>query len=78
MEDLYVQPNYRKHGIGRMLLGKVAKHAKEMNCKRIDLHVLAWNPARNFYEKLGGTDLTSTEQWHFYRFDGKAIDQLIS
>lgn len=73
-----MQPNYRKYGIGKMLVIEVAKHAKEANCKRIDLHVLGWNPARNFYEKLGGIDLTSEEEWHLYRFDGKAIDQLIA
>lgn len=71
-----MQPNYREHGIGKMLIANVAKHAKETNCKRIDLHVLAWNPARTFYEKLGGIDLTSTEEWQYYRFDNKAIDQL--
>lgn len=78
LEDIYVQPNYRMYGIGKMLLIRVAKHAKETNCKRIDLHVLAWNPARKFYEKLGCTDLTTTEEWHLYRLDDKAIDQLIA
>lgn len=72
-----MKPAYRKHGIGKILITEVAKHAKAENCKRIDLHVLAWNPARKFYEKLGCGDLTKTEQWHYYRFDDKAIDQLI-
>lgn len=76
LEDIYVQPNYRKYGIGKMLLTRVAKHAKDENCKRIDLHVLEWNPARKFYEKLGSINMTSKEEWQYYRFDEKAIDQL--
>ena len=59
-----------------MLVDKVVEHAKELNCKRIDLHVLGWNPARKFYEKLGASDLTSKEEWHYYRFDDKAIDKM--
>lgn len=72
-----MQPTYRKHGIGKMLLTEAASYAKGTNCKRIDLHVLEWNPARHFYEKFGCCNLTGKEQWLFYRFDEQAIDQLI-
>lgn len=78
MEDLYVKPDYRKQGVGRMLFHAVAKNAKETNCKRLELHVLDWNPAREFYEKLGGQNLTNAEGWHYCRFDEKAIDALVS
>lgn len=78
VEDIYVKPNYRKHGVGKTLFTELAKHAKETNCKRIDLHVLEWNPARHFYEKYGAMNLTGKEQWLFYRFNEQAIDQLIA
>lgn len=76
VEDLYVKPDYRKQGIGKMLFVELAKFAEESNCMRFDLHVLDWNPARSFYEKLGGKDLTNAEGWHFCRFDRKAISAL--
>lgn len=76
LEDLYVKPSYRKQGVGKLLFTAVAKHAKETNCQRFDLHVLDWNPARNFYDKMGGINLTEKEGWHFTRFDRKAIETL--
>lgn len=76
LEDLYVKPNYRTHGIGKLIFTEVAKFAKSMNCKRLELHVLDWNPARFFYDKLGGVDLTNLEGWNYYRFNQQAIESL--
>lgn len=76
LEDLYVKPDYRTHGIGKLIFTQVAKFAKSMNCKRLELHVLDWNPARFFYDKLGGVDLTNLEGWNYYRFNQQAIESL--
>lgn len=61
-----------------MLFTAVATNAKQTNCKRLELHVLDWNPAKAFYEKLGGQNLTDTEGWLYYRFDENAINRLIN
>lgn len=78
LEDLYVKPAYRTQGVGRMLFTHATRFAKETGCLRMDFHVLEWNPARKFYEKIGAVDLTVAEDWHFYRMTSDAIDALCS
>jgi GNAT superfamily N-acetyltransferase len=54
LDDIFVRPKYRKHGIGRALLAHVAGVAwkEKYFCMRCE--VLDWNtPAINFYTKLG-------------------------
>ena len=53
LEDLIVREAARGHGVGRRLMARLAKLALERGWVRIDFHVLDWNPARGFYEKLG-------------------------
>lgn len=71
MEDLYVQPSYRGTGVGKMLFTHVMKYALDRNCARLDFHVLNWNPATQFYEKLGAVNLTTKEDWQLYRVNLK-------
>jgi len=73
VEDLYVQPQARGHGVGRKLLAAVARRAVERGCKRVDLNVLHWNPAREFYDRVGFTHL---EEWLPYRLTGEALTAL--
>lgn len=52
LEDLFVQPTFRQHGIGKELFDAVVSVAKSSNVKRMDWQVLAWNePALAFYKK---------------------------
>jgi GNAT superfamily N-acetyltransferase len=52
LEDLFVQPTFRQHGIGKQLFDAVVSAAKSKNVKRMDWQVLAWNePALAFYKK---------------------------
>jgi GNAT superfamily N-acetyltransferase len=52
LEDLFVQPTFRQHGIGKQLFDAVVSAAKSNNVKRMDWQVLAWNePALAFYRK---------------------------
>lgn len=76
MEDLYVKPEYRKNGVGRLLIKEVAKFAKASGCCRMDFHVLDWNPATEFYDALGAKNLTKLEGWQFYRLNKEGIDEL--
>lgn len=73
VEDLYVQPHARTFGVGRKLLAAVARRAVERGCKRVDLNVLDWNPARGFYDRVGFKRL---EEWLPYRLTGAALAAL--
>src|SRR5680860_884811 len=54
LEDLYIQPEYRRGGLGQDLFNKLLGEAKELGVKRMDWQVLEWNePAIKFYEKIG-------------------------
>jgi GNAT superfamily N-acetyltransferase len=73
LEDLYLRPAARGRGLGKLLLGGVARIAKERGCRRIDLWVLHWNPAREFYERAGMIDM---KDWRPYRLTGEGIARL--
>jgi GNAT superfamily N-acetyltransferase len=53
LEDLYVSEAARAHGVGRRLMARLATIALDRSWGRIDFQVLDWNPARQFYERLG-------------------------
>ncbi len=54
LEDLFVREAARGQGIGRALLARVAKIAKERGCGRLEWSTLDWNePAIRFYFHLG-------------------------
>lgn len=74
LEDLFVLPRFRGHGIGKTLLTYLAGLVVERNMGRLDWSVLDWNePAIKFYEQIGARGLTD---WMQYRLDGEALQQL--
>jgi GNAT superfamily N-acetyltransferase len=74
LEDLYVMPEHRGHGIGQALLAQLAALAVERDCARLDWSVLDWNaPAINFYERLGAKPQAD---WTTYRLTGAALQSL--
>ena len=73
LEDLYVRPEARRSGAGRLLMARLAAIAVERGCPRLDLSVLDWNPARRFYAALG---ITQMEEWLPYRAEGAALAAL--
>lgn len=54
VETLYVLDDWRDQGIGRSLLQAAARHLVGLSCRSMFLWVLADNPSRWFYERLGG------------------------
>lgn len=71
LEDLFVAPERRGHGIGLALLRAVAAVAVQRGCPRLDWQVLDWNaPAIGFYEKQGARVLSD---WRVCRLDGEAL-----
>ncbi len=54
IDDLCVDPEFRKGGIGGALLDKAAEYGKEKKCRCMMLNVWEFNTsALNFYEKYG-------------------------
>jgi GNAT superfamily N-acetyltransferase len=54
LEDLFILPEHRKHGIGNQLFQRVVEIARSRKVKRMDWQVLEWNePALAFYRKQG-------------------------
>lgn len=74
LEDLYVRPRWRGHGLGRALLGELAGTCVERGYTRLEWWVLDWNePARRFYETLGAEPM---DEWTVHRMTGGALDRL--
>ena len=74
LEDLYVRPEARKHGVGRRLLSWLAAAAVARGCGRLEWAVLNWNePSIQFYRKLGAVPL---DEWTTYRVTGPALKTL--
>lgn len=74
LEDLFVLPEFRGHGIGKALLRRVAAIALEKGCSRINWEVLDWNtPAIDFYRSLGAEFL---DTWRNVRVTGDALVRL--
>ena len=71
LEDLFVVPAFRGHGIGKALLQHLAALAVERECGRLEWSVLNWNvDAIGFYERLGARP---QDEWTVYRVTGDAL-----
>ena len=74
LEDLFVLPDYRGHGVGLALLRHLAGLCRERGCGRLEWSVLDWNvDAIRFYERLGARP---TAGWTVYRLAGPALERL--
>jgi len=71
LEDLFVRPPARKHGIGFALLRELARIALERDCGRLDWSVLNWNElAISFYKRIGAKPM---DDWTTFRLTGDAL-----
>jgi GNAT superfamily N-acetyltransferase len=73
LEDLYVAEPARGPGVGKRLMARLAAIAVERGWGRIDFHVLDWNPAREFYHRLG---MHHHGEWLRYGADETALRRL--
>jgi GNAT superfamily N-acetyltransferase len=74
LEDLFVRPAQRSHGIGRALLRTLARIAQERDCGRMEWAVLDWNePALRFYQSLGARQM---KEWIVHRLTPVEIGKL--
>jgi len=74
LEDLYVRPDKRGRGYGKMLLAHLAKLALERGCGRLEWWVLDWNrTAIDFYRSIGAEPMSD---WTVHRLSGEALRAL--
>jgi len=76
LEDLFVRPAFRKHGVGFALLRALARIAVDRDCGRLDWSVLNWNElAINFYKQIGAKHM---DEWSTFRLTGDALARVAS
>ncbi len=74
LEDLFVLPTRRGHGIGKALLARLAAIALKRDWARVEWAVLNWNqPAIDFYLALGATPMN---EWTTYRISDEPMRRL--
>ncbi len=73
VEDIFVEERARDRGLGRQLMVEIARVARARGCPRVELSVLAWNPAREFYARIGFDHM---EEWLPYRITEPALGTL--
>lgn len=74
LEDLFVRPEARGAGLGKLLLAHLARLAVERDCARFEWAVLDWNePSIGFYRSLGARMM---DEWTVMRIDGDALTAL--
>jgi diamine N-acetyltransferase len=74
LEDLFVEPRFRSHGIGKALLAQLARRCIDERLGRLEWSVLDWNePAIRFYERQGAV---LRKEWIGCRVTGEALRAL--
>ena len=76
LEDLFVQPEYRGHGIGKGFMKTLAQLCIERGYERFQWWVLDWNkPSIEFYKSLGAVAM---DEWTVFRLSGDALKKFAS
>jgi GNAT superfamily N-acetyltransferase len=76
LEDLYVQPEARKHGLGLALFRELARLALERGYTRLDWNCYDWNePSLAFYRSLGAIART---EWIPHRLTRETMEALVA
>jgi GNAT superfamily N-acetyltransferase len=71
LEDLYVRPEKRGRGYGRLLIRHLAALAVARGCGRLEWQALDWNAdAVAFYRSLGAEPMSD---WTVFRFSGETL-----
>jgi GNAT superfamily N-acetyltransferase len=74
LEDLYVRPEARGHGLGKALLQRLAAVCVERGYARFEWWVLDWNvDAQGFYRSLGACP---EDDWTVWRVEGTSLSVL--
>jgi GNAT superfamily N-acetyltransferase len=74
LEDLFVRPDARGKGLGKLLLKELARVAVQRDCARMEWFVLDWNePSIQFYKSLGANPM---DGWKIFRLTDEKIKEL--
>jgi GNAT superfamily N-acetyltransferase len=73
LDDLYVREQYRGLGYGKALLSHLASICVERGYPRLDWWVLDWNPAVEFYRRIGAL---SMDDFTVNRLTGEALERV--
>jgi GNAT superfamily N-acetyltransferase len=75
LEDLYVKPEMRGLGIGKIMLSFLANLCMERKCGRLEWWCLDWNHSSiEFYKQMGAVPM---DEWTVYRVCDDALDKLV-
>lgn len=76
LEDLYVRPEVRGRGFGKLILSFLAKLAVERDCGRLEWWCLDWNKSSiEFYKQMGAVPM---DEWTVYRVCNEQLLTLAS
>jgi GNAT superfamily N-acetyltransferase len=74
LEDLFVEPHLRGHGIGKALLKHLARRCVAEGLPRFQWWVLDWNgPSIDFYKSIGAKPM---DEWTVFRVSGDELKAL--
>jgi len=74
LEDIYVIPEMRNHGVGKKMISVLAKIALERDCGRLEWWCLDWNrKSIDFYLGLGAEAMND---WTVYRVSGQKLMEI--
>jgi ribosomal protein S18 acetylase RimI-like enzyme len=62
--DIALLPEWRGHGIGRMLMEEILAEGRNTG-KRVTIYVEHYNPARGLYDRLGFRHVDTNGVYHF-------------
>jgi diamine N-acetyltransferase len=71
VEDLFVRSAFRKRGIGKALMARLARRCVDEGWARFEWAVLDWNvPSIEFYRSIGAQVM---DEWRICRLSGEAL-----
>lgn len=74
IEDIYIKPEYRGQGLGKICFEFLVKIAKKYKCQRVEWTCLDWNePSLKFYKSIGAKQMN---EWIIHRLDKEEIDRI--
>ncbi|WP_160685847.1 GNAT family N-acetyltransferase [Clostridium sp. C2-6-12] len=74
IEDIYIKPEYRGQGLGKICFEFLVRIAKKHKCQRVEWTCLDWNePSLKFYKNIGAKQMN---EWIIHRLDKEEIDRI--